>query len=699
MSEVGLKDAEGQSTDLRSRKISTWLRERLGTATSTGRLGVLFFLLALVVLGSAFLDYLTARRELTRQSREHALALVAVIQQGGSNALMAMAAMENLVQERLLTVARFIGHRVAELPRSEARRTLSSLAARESLDVVVVWKGRKPWITWPAKVPPQWLQPDSELDACFANSGCVLSDGIMGPEGPWYRVALSAAGEYVVAIGYNAQRLLALRREIGVGNLIRSLARTGDIEYIALQDTLGILAATPNVRSLSRISADSLLLSALRTGTSVWRQAWFGGEKVFEAVQPFDLGGGARGLLRVGVSRHALEIAQRRLLVRVTLSSLLLLFAGGVLFAFVWASQQAAETQRAYQRVRSLSSGILERMADGVLAVDRQGAVQWMNDAAAQILGLREGEIRGLNLHAVAPVLAEILDRAVKRGQPIPETEKACTVAGKERVLAVSASVLLDEKNEVETAFAVFRDLTERRRLEKRLAQERRLSAMGELASGVAHEIRNPLNAIAVIAQRFAREFEPREGVEEYRKLARTVVSETRRINEIIQQFLKFARPPKLNLQQTDLAAIAREVVNLFSSTAREKGISLEIEAPRELPWNADPEQLKQALGNLVQNAIQACSSDDRVTLRLHADGRDVVIQVQDTGPGIPETVRPKIFDLYFTTRPDGTGIGLSLVHRIVSAHGGTIEVKTGKDEGTEFTIRLPANTEGSKHA
>ncbi|NOZ57113.1 MAG: PAS domain-containing protein [Calditrichaeota bacterium] len=694
-----MRSTEGNATDSRARKLPAWLREHLGTATSTGRLGVLFLLLALVVLGSAFLDYLTARRELTRQSKEHALALVAVIQQSGSNALMAMAAMENLVQERLFTVARFIGHRVSELPRPEARRTLGTIAARESLDVVVVWKEQKPWIIWPDHVPPQWLHPDSALATCFADPACVLSDGVLGPEGPWYRVALSAPGGLVVAIGYDARRLLALRREIGVGNLIRSLAQMGDIEYIALQDTVGILAATPNVRSLSRIVADSLLLHSLRTGDSVWRQAWFAGEKVFEAVQPFNLGGGERGLLRVGVSRHALELAQRRLLVRVALSSLLLLFAGSVLFAFVWASQQAAETRRAYHRVQSLSSGILERMADGVLAVDRQGTVQWMNAAAAQILGQTEGEIQGLDVRSVAPVLAEILDRAVKQGKPIPETEQTCTVAGKERVLAVSASVLLDENGEVETAFAVFRDLTERRRLEKRLAQERRLSAMGELASGVAHEIRNPLNAIAVIAQRFAREFEPRESADEYHRLAKTVVSETRRINDIIQQFLKFARPPKLNLREADLATIVREVVDLFSSTAKEKGVILELEAPQTLSGRVDPEQLKQALGNLVQNAIQACSPGDRVTVRLRREGQDIVIQVQDTGPGIPENVRPKIFDLYFTTRPDGTGIGLSLVHRIISAHSGTIELSTEEGKGTEFVVRIPANSEVSDHA
>ena len=689
---------EGTTTKPGPRKLSELLRARLGTATSTGRLGILFLLLALVVLGSAFLDYLTARRELTLQSKAHALALASVIQQSGTNALRAMAAMEDLVQERLLTVARFIGHRVAEQPEPRARENLARIAAKESLDVVVIWRERKPWITWPVRVPPEWLEADSSLVACFANPGYVVSDGLVGAEGTWYRVAFAASRGYVIVIGYDARRLLSLRREIGVGKLIHSLARMGDIQYIALQDTVGILAATPNVRSLSRIVADTLLLHALRSGESVWRQATFAGERVFEAVQPFDLGGGARGLLRVGVSQRALQVAQQRLLVRVALSSLLLLFAGGVLFAFVWASQQAAETRRAYHRVQSLSSGILERMADGVLAVDRHGLLQWMNAAASQILGWKKGDPRGVALRDVVPELAAVLSRAVAERRAIPETELACRVRGRERVLAVSASILLDEDGEVETAFAVFRDLTERRRLERRLAQERRLSAMGELASGVAHEIRNPLNAIAVIAQRFAREFEPKEGADEYRNLARTVVTEARRINEIIQQFLLFARPPKLSLHQADLAALAREVVSLFSSTAREKGVALRLEAPETLPGWVDPEQLKQAPGNLVQNAIQACASGDAVTVRLKREGPDTVIQVEDTGPGIPEDVRPKIFDLYFTTRPDGTGIGLSLVHRIVSAHGGTIEVKTEKDAGTVFTIRLPANPEVSEH-
>ena len=218
-----------------------------------------------------------------------------------------------------------------------------------------------------------------------------------------------------------------------------------------------------------------------------------------------------------------------------------------------------------------------------------------------------------------------------------------------------------------------------------------RMTAMGELASGVAHEIRNPLNAIRMIVQRFEREFVPAEGTEEYRTLARTVRSEVDRVNAIIHQFLNFARPPKLHREPVDLRRFLDETASIVVSKAEAKGIALCREFDSVGTLSLDPEQMRQAILNLLMNAIDATPAGGSITLRSTASGKDVMfIEVIDTGSGIRREIRERIFDPYFTTKEEGTGIGLSLTHQMVAEHGGSIEVESEVGKGSTFRVRIP---------
>lgn len=218
-----------------------------------------------------------------------------------------------------------------------------------------------------------------------------------------------------------------------------------------------------------------------------------------------------------------------------------------------------------------------------------------------------------------------------------------------------------------------------------------RMTAMGELASGVAHEIRNPLNAIGMIVQRFEREFVPTEDTEEYRALARTVRSEVDRVNAIIYQFLNFARPPKLHREPVDLQTFLEETVAVVASKAEARGIVLGREFDSTGILSLDREQMRQAVLNLLMNAIDATPAGGSITLRSIAGGKDIVlIEVIDTGSGIRREIRERIFDPYFTTKEEGTGMGLSLTHQIVAEHGGSIEVESEGGEGSVFRIRIP---------
>ncbi|MCX5761835.1 MAG: ATP-binding protein [Gemmatimonadetes bacterium] len=233
-------------------------------------------------------------------------------------------------------------------------------------------------------------------------------------------------------------------------------------------------------------------------------------------------------------------------------------------------------------------------------------------------------------------------------------------------------------------------------RAQDALRRRDRLAAMGELASTVAHEVRNPLNAIGMSVQRLRREFldaAPDQNADahaEQAELLDVLLSETARINRIVQQFLEFARPPRLDPRPVDLAAFLTEAAAGVAAMAAERGITLHTTIDDMGPANLDPDQFKQALDNLLRNALEASPDGASVALgaRRTADGHEVV--VEDHGAGIPPDHLPRIFDLYFTTKANGTGVGLAVTHQVIEAHGGTLEVDTELGRGTRMIIHLP---------
>lgn len=253
----------------------------------------------------------------------------------------------------------------------------------------------------------------------------------------------------------------------------------------------------------------------------------------------------------------------------------------------------------------------------------------------------------------------------------------------------------------VATAFVALRQrfgvLSEKHAIaEAALRRRDRLAAMGELASTVAHEVRNPLNAIGMSVQRLRREFfdaapsAPAAGQAEQRELLDVLSGETQRINRIVQQFLDYARPPRLAARSMDLRSLVADVAASHRAFAQSRGVSIDTDVEGAGEAVVDPDQLRQAIGNLVRNAIDASPNGARVSILARRTGDGHLIDVEDAGPGIPADVLPKVFDLYFTTKPDGTGVGLAVTHQIIEAHGGTIDVDSAPGRGTRMHVTIP---------
>jgi signal transduction histidine kinase len=226
--------------------------------------------------------------------------------------------------------------------------------------------------------------------------------------------------------------------------------------------------------------------------------------------------------------------------------------------------------------------------------------------------------------------------------------------------------------------------------LEAEQSRRERSFALGELASGVAHEIRNPLNAIGVVVQRLGREFTPTEGQDEFQQLTTTVRGEVGRINRIIEQFLHYARPAAASPRDVDLAALVRDIAALVRGRFDVKGVALEVNVPERLEAVVDPDLLRQALHNLLDNALGACPVGAVTTVELRAERGQALLTVRDTGPGIARAELPRIFNLYHTTKSEGTGVGLAIVDQIATQHGGRASVVSEPGHGAAFTLELP---------
>ncbi len=261
--------------------------------------------------------------------------------------------------------------------------------------------------------------------------------------------------------------------------------------------------------------------------------------------------------------------------------------------------------------------------------------------------------------------------------------------------LAAGAALLIASRRLVVAETAWARARREVAALEAERSRRERSVALGEMASGVAHEIRNPLNAIHMIAQRLGREFTPTAGDDEYRRLTDTVRDEVGRLNRIVQQFLAFARPAAAQVRDVDLAAVVREVVTLVRGRFEARGVELAAELPERLVAPADADLIRQALHNLLDNALDACAAGARVDVGL-AEGEAVVrLTVSDTGSGIAPAELPRIFNLYHTTKPAGTGVGLAIVDQVAAQHGGRVRVESVPGSGTTFSLELPSGGPG----
>lgn len=503
-------------------------------------------------------------------------------------------------------------------------------------------------------------------------------------EGYRYIVALATEEDGAIVLNLNAEELLEFRKRVGFGILLNKLADNAGVIYTALQDTNGIIAASGNVNMLDLILPTGFLDRLYKDKLFDWRFYDFDSTEVFEAVHRFELEGETVGLFRIGLSLDPLNQVYDKITKRIIIFGVLLLILGTFLLSIVFTRQNFNVLKKQYDYIESFANKLINNANDLIIVLDENKFIKEINPAALKYFGKTEPD-------AISKPINEILSKdsekkILETDSNIIETE--CEINGESKNLIISRSEFKDSQGRINYVL-IIRDVTQLKELEEQVSRSKQLSAMGHLASGVAHEIRNPLNSIGTIIQQLRRDFEPKEDTEDYKKFTSVIYKEVQRINKTIESFLKLARPQPVVRKEFRLSSLFDELSLQYSQILKEKSIRLEIENEFNGSVYWDKDQMRQVFINLISNAIDSIEQNGTIKIATSLINDIVHITIDDNGKGISKENIDKIFDLYFTTKAEGTGIGLGIVQRIINEHDGIITVTSKPGEGTKFTMKI----------
>jgi signal transduction histidine kinase len=546
----------------------------------------------------------------------------------------------------------------------------------------------------------------------------------------------------------------ALRQDATIRLLLNSsIGYSPDVTYAAITDKDGIAVAHSRTSEEGKpLAAQEDVTNVLQLADPTLLRAVYFSDKTYESQYPMLIGDQQFGTIRIGIStllvkselRKAFRVALQGVVLALLISTAVAMLLAqwmlrpihviqsgltrlgrgeldvrlelpeGAEFSDLGSSFAAVSAQLSESRAKALTSStdfesVVENLEDAVALFSPDGKLIFCNPAMGTVLP----QFAASPTHQLAEMAPEgdairsLIERTLASHQPQGPLTQAEDKAGE---LLLMTHPIDDGQGMFVGAMLVARNLGFMTQVHSTLNYSRKLAALGRLMAGVAHEVKNPLNAMTIhlelLRSKLARAAAPAVAVAgrvapvasavappaaDLRKHVDIIAAEIQRLDQVLNGFLRFARPDELKLQPLHLATVVSDVVTTVTPEAELRKIVLRHDCPRDLPEiNADPAMIRQALLNLALNGLQAMPDGGTLRISCHPSGRRVNIDVEDTGIGIPPENLQKIFDLYFTTKEKGSGIGLSMVYRIVQLHDGEVEVQSTPGRGTRFRLVFP---------
>jgi two-component system sensor histidine kinase PilS (NtrC family) len=359
-----------------------------------------------------------------------------------------------------------------------------------------------------------------------------------------------------------------------------------------------------------------------------------------------------------------------------------------------YTEKKLSDTNVDLRRMEEIHRHLADSIQSGLITVNEKENITFFNRAAIEILGQKIINGYGQPLQKFWPTGTQLLENFRSGGKEIRQEVSHTDSHSSSKILGISTFLLKGHQEQSLGYGIIFQDITEIKAREERLQRMDRLAALGEMAAGLAHEIRNPLASLSGAAQ-FLEEsalLQPEE-----RRLLQIISKESDRLNDITKSFLLYAKPEEKKIQNISLLEEIESVLSLMKQRKKFPKADIKIDVPANLQFEVDPSQFKQVFLNLLLNAYQALPhTDGKISIKGTAEeGDHLVLKISDNGNGIRPEDLSKVFNPFFSTRPDGTGLGLAIVHRLVHEWNGDITVDSEQGKGSTFTLYLPEHMEG----
>jgi len=498
---------------------------------------------------------------------------------------------------------------------------------------------------------------------------------------------------------------VTMMQHMGVGDplhtLLNEYAKDPDILYISISDIEGDAGRRVGRPPRPPFQEEELqtIMAGNTTITRLDKKAGvFSLSKVFEIdIAPMRMhmhapgtsrtrpGSSGKKILSVGLLTHQFDAAREQDVRHAIFMGAILFLVGSAAFYFIFLYQKMRIASSSLANIKLYTDNVIESIPVGLITLDADNRIVSCN---RQTENLFEMSFASLLSREIGQVLPDCPSSLKDSCSSLLEKETECTTAsGRLIPLRLSCSPLFDDEDQEIGKVLILRDMSSIKEMELQLERSRRMAALGKMAAGIAHEIRNPLGTLRGFAQYFGSRAENDEGSDKYAEL---MISEIDRLNQTISGLLQFSRPREPQLQRVEIAELFSKTVSLMAADLTSKDIALHWPKTIGTTVKADPDLLLQVLMNLLKNSISAIEAGGEVTFACREEEQMVLLSIADNGCGMSEEVRQKMFDPFYTTLKTGTGLGLAVSHQIVEQHGGSFEVETAPGTGTIITIRLP---------